>query len=130
MTAHARNRSSGKVKRLCIPDCAEQTRNHVERPAKLEPGHVAVMERHVRISYARSCEHSFRDIEPLGLIPILQVLDVPAGAASDVEQALSRSTEMILGNAQNLLRFLLVILERVDLVVELNRIHVVPPGPV
>jgi hypothetical protein len=118
---HRGDGRSQRLGRLDVADAAEQARHDVERPAEVEVAHVGGADRHVRHLARRDGHQALIEVDALDLVPRPQVLEVPPGAARDVEQGpgVRYARRHELADPRGLARVVLPVVEQV---VELGRI--------
>ena len=102
------------------PDRAEEAGDDVEATAEVEVAHVALLQRDVGHAPACDVEQPRVEVEPFALEARVQMLEVLAGAARDVEQR-RRVGVMLADDPLERRHFACVVLERVLEVVELGR---------
>jgi hypothetical protein len=73
-----------------VADGAEQAGHDVELPAQVEIDHVGQVKGDLGVALARDVQQLFRDVGTLDLKVLLQILNVHAGTAGNVEQGPGR----------------------------------------
>ncbi len=85
---------------------------------KFEVSHVTTVEDDIRVFLLRESQHWCTDIQALNRIVSFQVSDVATSSAGDIEQIVTGGPFVFLDYLVELCCFLLVVLERVNSVVE------------
>src|SRR6184192_1383473 len=103
MAGHVVDGAVQAVDGFDVADCAEKTRDYIESGVQVKIDHVALMELASCVSLACDREEIFIEVEAFALVAVLaKLVDVLAGAAGYIEEAISRGAFLLSDYGSNL----------------------------